>query len=187
MECTVREFDRAIIRGLKSDDPNIHSRCVKRIFYEDLVGLLRSIQMSVFKGTVDYDELVNELYIFLAKNGWKILDSFKGRNGASLATWLSHVTWRFFLYSHKRMGRLDYYDDITLFSRPIETVTEDEMRMDIQRTLSRMPNKRYVRVIQLLVMDGRETEEVAKIMDTTVQNLYNLKHRAIAQFLDIYR
>ena len=61
------------------------------------------------------------------------------------------------------------------------------MRMDIERTLSRMKNDRYVAVIRLLIIEGRETEEVANILDTSIQNIYNLKHRAIAQFLELYQ
>ena len=187
MECTIREFDQVIIRGLRSHDPEVHDHCVQRVFYEDLEPLLRSIQCSLFKGTVEYDELVNDLYLYLSCSDWKILDSFHGRNGARLSTWLSHVTWHHFLYVRKRDRRVDYFDDLTPFGRQVSTISSDEMRMDIERTLSRMKNDRYVAVIRLLIIEGRETEEVANILDTSIQNVYNLKHRAIAQFLELYQ
>ena len=187
MECTIREFDQVIIKGLKSTDPDVHKRCVHRVFYQDAEPLLRSIQNSLFKGTIEYDELVGELYLYLARNNWKVLDSFKGRNGASLSTWLSHVTWHYFMNQYKKGNRVDYTDDINTFDREVSTISIDEMRMDIEQTLSKMGNERYVSVIRLLVIEGRETEDVAKMLDTTIQNIYNLKHRAIARFIELYQ
>ena len=187
MECTIREFDQLVIRGLKSVDPEVHGQCVRRVFYEDAEPLLRSIQCDLFKGSVEYDELVNELYLYLSRNDWKILDSFQGRNGARLSTWLSHVTWHFFMNTRKRMGRIDYLDDMSPLDRHVSTISEEEMRLDIERTLSRMTNERYVAVIRLLIIEGYKTEDVAEMLGTTIQNVYNLKHRAIARFLEIYQ
>lgn len=187
MECTIREFDQIVIRGLKSTDPEIHSRCVHRVFYEDAELLLHSIQCSLFKGTVEYDELVNELYLYLSRNGWRLLDSFQGRNGARFSTWLSHVAWHYFMNYYKKGKRVDYLDDLSAFDLHVSTITVDDMRMDIEQALSRMTNKRYVSVIRLLIIEGRKTEEVAKMLDTSIQNIYNLKHRAIASFLELYQ
>lgn len=187
MECTIREFDQVIIRGLKSTDPDVQNRCVYRVFYEDAEPLLRSIQCSLFKGNIEYDELVCELYYFLAKDNWKVLNSFTGRNGASLSTWLSHVSWRYFIAKYKKGNRVDYTDDISVLDHQVSTITVNEMRMDIEQTLSRMTNERYVSVIRLLIIEGRETEDVAKMLNTTIQNIYNLKHRAIASFIEYYQ
>lgn len=187
MECTIREFDQMVIRGLRSSDPEVHSRCVHRVFYEDAGPLLRSVQNRLFKGTVDYDDLVSELYLYLSRNNWKILDSFQGRNGARLSTWLSHVAWRFFMNVRKRASRIEYRDDLNPLAHQLSVVSTDEMRLDIERTLSLMSNKRYVTVIRLLIIEGRKPEDVARLLGTSVQNVYNLKHRAIAQFLEIYQ
>ena len=48
-----------------------------------------------------------------------------------------------------------------------------------------MPNKRYVYVIQQLVIEDREPEEMAKEMNVTVDNLYNIKRRAMAQLTQV--
>ena len=68
----------------------------------------------------------------------------------------------------------------------VAVTTSDEMRIDVYNTLSKMPNQRYVAVIRLMIIEGRDSDEVAKMMGTTVQNIYNLKHRAISQFLEYY-
>lgn len=187
MECTLREFDQALIRGLRSSDLSIRNQCAYRIFYEDLAPLLHQIQQSLFKGNIQYDDLVDELYLYLAQNNWKILDSFQGRNGARLCTWLSHVAWHYFLYSHQRAERIEYVDDLAVIEHRMPTISVEEMRMDIEHTLQQMKgNERYVAVIRLSIIEGRKSEEVAKLLNTSVQNVYNLKHRAIAKFLKLY-
>ena len=56
---------------------------------------------------------------------------------------------------------------------------------DLQRLLSRMPNKRYVHVIQRLMIEGEEPEQLAKEMSIETANLYNIKRRAMAQLTQV--
>ena len=58
-------------------------------------------------------------------------------------------------------------------------------KSDLRRLFSKMPNKRYVYVIQQLVIEDREPEEMAKEMNVTVDNLYNIKRRAMAQLTQV--
>ena len=44
-----------------------------------------------------------------------------------------------------------------------------------------MPTKRYVFVIQRLILDEMEPEQLAQEMNITTANLYNIKRRAMAQ------
>lgn len=48
-----------------------------------------------------------------------------------------------------------------------------------------MTTKRYVFVIQRLVIEDQEPEQLAKEMDITVENLYNIKRRAMAQLTQV--
>lgn len=48
-----------------------------------------------------------------------------------------------------------------------------------------MPNKRYVYIIQRLVLDDFEPEKLAAEMHITVANLYNIKRRAMAQLTKV--
>ena len=61
--------------------------------------------------------------------------------------------------------------------------TDKEMtsESDLERLFNSMPNKRYVYVIRRLVLEDWEPEELAKDMDITTANLYNIKRRAMAQ------
>ena len=53
-------------------------------------------------------------------------------------------------------------------------------KMDIERLLSLMPNKRYAYVIKRLIQQEAEPKDVAEELGTNVDNLYNIKKRALA-------
>jgi hypothetical protein len=58
-------------------------------------------------------------------------------------------------------------------------------KMDIEHFFSLMPNKRYVYVIRRLVLQEAEPKAVAQELRTNVDNLYNIKKRAIAALTEI--
>jgi len=51
----------------------------------------------------------------------------------------------------------------------------------MERLFDYMPNKRYVMVIRRLILEDWEPEQLAKEMNITTANLYNIKRRAMAQ------
>jgi hypothetical protein len=57
--------------------------------------------------------------------------------------------------------------------------------MDVEHLLSLMPNRRYVHVIRRLVLQDAEPKAVAKELGVNVDNLYNIKKRAVAALTDI--
>ncbi|MCM1141568.1 MAG: hypothetical protein NC453_23600, partial [Muribaculum sp.] len=61
-----------------------------------------------------------------------------------------------------------------------------EIAMDVESTFKRMSNKRYVQVLKWMLVDGYDADEVAKLLGTPVSNVYNIKHRAIEQFVETY-
>ena len=52
---------------------------------------------------------------------------------------------------------------------------------DMERLFNNMPNKRYVYVIRRLILEDWEYEDLAKDMNITTANLYNIRRRAMAQ------
>ena len=61
--------------------------------------------------------------------------------------------------------------------------TEKDMTAegDLERLFDNMPNKRYVYVIRQLLIEEWEPDELAKDMNITTANLYNIRRRAMAQ------
>ena len=183
----VNHIDAEIIVGLKSSDPAIRDFYVNRLFYKELKPLLCTIQYSLFKGTVDYNELVNDLYIHLSRENWAALDSYRGDNQARLSSWISRVAWHYFMNSYRRLSRVLPDEDGVLESmKPYAVISDDDIRMDIEKVLKLMPNRRYAEVLKLNLYYGYPAEDIAVLMNTTVSNVYNIKHRAVMQFISIY-
>lgn len=174
--------DTEYIAGLKSGNNHI----TKSFFYGLCNYLLNDIKFSLMDGNVDYDELVNELFLYLSKDNWRKLETFAGINGCSLCSWVTRITWRYFFKQRERLfgkavlGIPDIQVDKTSENLDIE------IAMDVNTTFERMPNKRYVQVLQWMLVEGYDADEVATKLNTTVANVYNIKHRAIVQFVEEY-
>lgn len=59
-------------------------------------------------------------------------------------------------------------------------------KMDIERLLQLMPNKRYSQLIRLRYMKSFTHEETAKALGMTMANYYNKHKLAKEQFVKIY-
>lgn len=174
--------DTEYIAGLKSGNNHI----TESFFYGLCNYLLNDIRFSLMNGNVDYDELVNELFLYLSKDNWHKLETFAGINSCSLCSWVSRITWRYYFKQRERLlGKvvLDITDvRICNTSDNLDT----EIAMDVNTTLKKMPNKRYVQVLQWMLVEGYDADEVATKLNTTAANVYNIKHRAIVQFVEVY-
>lgn len=60
-------------------------------------------------------------------------------------------------------------------------------KMDVATLLNLMPNDRYRFVVRSLVLEERERKEVALEMGITIENLDNIKSRALKQLAEIAR
>ena len=83
--------DRDIIEGLIKGDEDIN----RQFFFENCRPLFASVIHKVFPYDIDYDEFVNEFYIYLMENDATRLRQFEGRS--SIYQWLKTVSLRFAL------------------------------------------------------------------------------------------
>ena len=67
----------------------------QQFFYKDCRPLFRSVIYNVFQNKVEYDELINELYLYLMENDAYRLKQFEGRS--SLFQWIKVVAIRYFI------------------------------------------------------------------------------------------
>lgn len=179
----LNETDAIFIKALKMGNNEIS----RQFFYKEIGGILHKIRMEVFRGNVDFDELVSELYIYLSRDNWTKFDGFDGKNGCRLRTWMIPVAWRYFMSIRERLLKTEKIDDN---SGVIKDSIRDDLRIqiaiDVNAVLSRMPNQRYAEIIRLLLIEGYASQDVADMLDMKVENIYNLKHRAINQFIELY-
>ena len=170
--------DQQIIQGLIERDNAI----TQEFFFERCKPLFYAIIRKVFSYEVDYDEFVNELYVYLMENDAARLKQFEGRS--SLYQWVKVTATRFFI--KKR--------DLLIEDLSKETPLEEETIMekpaiasllDVQRLLDAMHNRRYAMVIRKLMIEEYSPEELATEMHITTDNLYNIKRRAMMQLMQV--
>lgn len=174
--------DHQIIEALLSRDEQI----THDFFFVWCRPLIYSLINKVFNYEVDYDELVNELYIFLMEDDGRRLRSFQGRS--SIYQWLKCVATRFFI--EKRDQRIVIEDVSSEPPYPMDEATDEHdnqgyAREDLNRLLALMQNTRHRHVLQRLLLDDADYKEIAAELDTPVANVYNIKSRAWVEFVSI--
>ena len=175
--------DQQIIEALIARDEQV----TRLFFFKNCRPLFMSIIRNVFSYEVDYDEFVNEFYLHLMKNDAHSLRQFQGRS--TIYQWIKVVAIRYFIAKRDNMIDMDP-DDNLLKNEVVEEEngageTAINARMDIEHLFSLMTNKRYVHAIRRLVLEEAEPKEVARELMTNVDNLYNIKKRAIAALTEI--
>ncbi len=167
--------DKEIIQGLIDRD----SAITKQFFFVKCQPLFRSIIHFVFSYKVDYDEFVNELYEELMKDDSYKLRQFEYRS--TLMQWLKIIAIRHFIRKRDEMiedvskeSLYEEYDD-----QPDTSERRVTARMDLERLLGLMNNKRYVYIIQKMLLEEVQPELLANRMGITTANLYNIKKRAM--------
>ena len=168
--------DQEIIQGLITRD----DRVTKEFFFVKCRPLFYSIMKLVFDYEVEYDEFVNELYVYLMANDASKLRNFEYRS--TVYQWLKVLAIRFFINKRGRM--IDDTSQETPYDERRRTAdTEKDMTAegDLERLFDNMPNKRYVHVIRCLLHEDWEHEQLAHEMNITTANLYNIKRRAMVQ------
>lgn len=159
---------------------NKNRSLIEYFFQKRCSKLLAYIFLNIFDGNIDKRELMSELYLFMANNDWAVFRKFQFRS--SLMTYVSVVAVRFF--QKRRVALID--------SMPAEELNDKikqaynsgfniEQRMDIHSALKKMPNARYRQVIEVLDLQDVQPEKLAKEMNVTVDNLYNIHRRALVQ------
>jgi RNA polymerase sigma factor (sigma-70 family) len=161
-------------------------RVTLQFFYKDCRPLFMSVIHNIFHDKVDYDELISELYIHLMENDAYRLRQYQGRS--TIYQWMKVVAIRYFIA--KRDSMIDMAPKNSLSDSVVQRERVDVERsmmakMDVEYLLSRMPNRRYAYVIRRLVLQEADPMVVAQELETNVDNLYNIKKRAIAALTEV--
>lgn len=171
--------DREIIQGLIDRDNHITGE----FLFSQCRPLLGAIMRNVFNGHVEYDEMVSLLYDYLVADDCAKLRQFQFRS--SLYQWLKVVSTRFFI-SHrdavignfsKEPSHYRWGDDAS-----VDLLSNLSGRMDVHALLAMMDNRRYAYIIKSLMLDEFEPMRYAEEIGVTLDNLYNIKKRAMAAF-----
>ena len=174
--------DREIVDGLIARD----EQTTEQFFFKNCRPLFVSIIRHVFSYEVDYDELVSEFYLYLMENNAYRLCQYQGKS--TIYQWMKVVAIRFFIA--KRNNVIEDESKEALLecgSSRVSTEGEAKMvaRMDLEYLFAKMGNQRYVYAIRRLILEDAEPTIVARELNTNVDNLYNIKRRAIAALTEV--
>ena len=169
--------DKEIVDGILRND----SKIIEFFFFNRCSPMFTFIISKVFNKRAEKDELVNELFLYLNQNDWYKIRQFDFKS--KLTTWVSVVAVRFFIRKKNMLIENDRTDDSILFNKNIAIEYSDNI--DVETLVGMMKNERYRAVVKALILEEREPQEFADEMDITVDNLYNIKRRAIKQIKEI--
>ena len=161
-----------------------NDRVARYFFYEKCGSMFGYIAGQLFNYKINKDELINELYIYLAENNWAKVRNFNFQS--KFTTWLSVVAIRFF--SKKRNELIENTSSEALIIEKTESMQDKiQQKIDIEYFLSKITLERYRFVIQELILKERVPQELADEMEITIDNLYNIKRRALQQLVSIIK
>lgn len=171
--------DEEIVDALVRRDEEI----THDVFYCKYRALFRRIIDKVFYHRVGYDECISELYLYLMEDDARRLRMFSFR--CSLYNYIKIVAIRFFI--KKRDSLIDFAEKESLDKVEGVRIVQDRAadNGDVVRILKAMPNRRYAHVLEETIIHDKIPKELAKEMGVSVENLYNIKARAAAQFAKI--
>jgi RNA polymerase sigma factor (sigma-70 family) len=172
--------DQEIVKGLIERDGQL----TRDFFFVKCRPLFCSIMNMVFNYEVEYDEMVNELYLYLMEDDAIKLRNFEYRS--SVYQWLKILAIRYFIKKRARM--IDNASGEPPYDRQDHVAAPESdvaVEYDMERLFEAMPTKRYVYVIRRLMLEDCEPEELAREMSITTANLYNIKRRSMAQLTRI--
>ena len=157
------------------------------------VPMFITIIDRIFDYHVDYDEFVNELYLYLMRPGKDgvdahILRSFSFRS--SLFTWLNRVAIRFFIRNKNQL--IGNASSVSLYSQnAVSTRQLDEVdaQMQVEQLFLLMKQgkrgqrlrdvERYILVIRRLDIEGCSPQQVAEELQVRIEAVYNIRTRAM--------
>ena len=172
--------DQQIIQSLINRDEQV----TYHFFFKKCRPLFLSVINYVFSYEVDYDEFVNELYLHLMEgDAWR-LKAFEGRS--SIYQWLKVVAIRFFVQKRNSLIEDKSQEPLNeIKDTPIDVPSQISAKIDVEYLLNQLKNERYVMAIRRLILEDAEPKDVAEEMGVTVDNLYNIKKRAVAALTQI--
>ena len=156
----------------------------EEFFFNKCRPLFISVIRRVFDYEVDYDECISELYIHLMEDDARRLKQFEGRS--TIFQWMKIVATRFFISIRRKVienNSSDHLLDVAAKHNATSSESQNDAQMDIAMLLDKMPNSRYAMVLKRLIIEDADPQEVADEMDIKIDNLYNIKKRAIAALM----
>ena len=178
-----QDFSKWSDRELVSAVTSGNQGAIVYMFYTKYSATFQYHIYRLFNCKIEVAGLVDEFFLFLLEDNWNRLRSFDP-DKASLNTWISTVSFRFFR-DYKR-SKIDLNGLITI-SDQWETFRGDWMEsveaglaMDIRAAIDGIKSERDRKIAEKFVED-KEYEAVAEEFGLTVDYVYTVKNRIVKQ------
>lgn len=160
-----------------------NEQAVLYFFYEKYYSMFEYHVCRIFSYEVDVQELVHEFFLHLRENDWRRLRLYDP-DRAQLNTWVSVVSFRFFLnYKKSKIdsnGLISIYEQWDDKMMNYKQECHNQIRMDVAKAIESLKNATERDVARELLLDGVDIQEVAASHQLSVDYVYTVKSRAMA-------
>ncbi|MDD2204523.1 MAG: sigma-70 family RNA polymerase sigma factor [Bacteroidales bacterium] len=142
--------------------------------------------------TLDIKSYINDFFIYLYENDWRRLKTYDPE--LSLKTWMSTVSYRFFLNSEE--GKIDFVRLNPIYNKDDDFVDktsenqqqtyqdwlkmkDSEILMDINYAIKTIKNERDREIAELMLLQGYEPQQIAEKFNLSVDYVYTVKNRIL--------
>ena len=153
-------------------------------FYTKYSATFQYHIFKLFNYKVDLNDLIDEFFLYLYDKDWKRLRSFDSSQ-ASLNTWISTVSYRFF--RDYKQSVIDS-DGVSTTNEMWDSTCSDwtqscdaGIMMDVNSAIGQIKNERDRQIAIRLFVEDKEYESVAGEFGLTVDYVYTVKNRLIKQ------
>ncbi|MBP5557196.1 MAG: sigma-70 family RNA polymerase sigma factor [Bacteroidales bacterium] len=174
--------DADIQEGLLGNE----AQMIRYVFYEHFHTMLRfNAQKAAGNKSVGLDDLIQELYLYMSRNNWEKLRKYSTEY--PFASWFSVVSYRFFKdYTHSMIDSSRNLPIAEMSDHNISiagTSRIETMMIDIKAAISKLTPPRDKEVVEAFLINEEEPAEIAQRLNVSVDNLYNIKRRALAKLI----
>lgn len=161
-----------------------NGKALECLLYDRYRPLLRFNALKAAPN-VPVDDLVQELYIYLSADNWARLKKYDPE--LPFDRWFSVVSYRFFkdfslrMIDSRHQIPITNIDDQQLLNAG--TSKMNHIMMDIKKGFDELEPPRDREILTALILRDEEPQVVADRFNVTVDNLYNIKRRALAKLI----
>lgn len=181
--------DMAIANAILNRD----SAVTVEFLYRKCYPLFKALFDNYETDCSDVKEFIHEIYAFLLTPGRdsNICPLSTYRSEGSLFSWMklvgrSYCYARFRKKEKLRVELIDISDIYDAYQPSLNFDMSSLDKMDVERLLQMMPNKRYSQLIKLRYIFSYSNDETAQYLGITMPNYYNKHKLAKEQFIRIY-
>lgn len=185
--------ERRIINGLLNRDNKI----TKVFFFTKCRPMFHGMIHKVFRDNADFEELVNDFYLYLMEKDGKRLRSF-GKNDTedneqdtayALIKWMNTTALRFFskiaqkeqdIEEQKIIGK-DKNGEAVEIDVKDEGCKDPSIGIDADIYFNMITLERDREVLKKYFLEGLEPDDISEQLGVSKANLYNIKNRALSR------